>query len=59
MIKPQLQVTRYIKKTGMPPYMLAKWAGIPNGTFYNWLNGKGDLKLSQWVELEKIVRRAA
>ena len=58
-MKPQKQVAKYIEKTGLPPYKLALLAGIPNGTFYNWLNGKGDLKLSQWIELEKLITRAA
>jgi len=58
-MKPQDQVIDYMKKTGIPPYKLAQLVGIPNGTFYNWMAGKGDLKLKQWLELEKLIRRAA
>jgi len=58
-MKPQEQVSEYMRKTGIPPYKLAKLVGIPNGTFYNWLGGKGDLKLSQWLELQKLIKRAA
>jgi len=58
-MKYKRQVINYLTKTGLPPYKLALLAGIPNGTFYNWLRGKGDLKLSQWIELEKLIRKAA
>ena len=58
-MKPQTQVTRYLDKTGLPPYKPARLAGIPNGTFYNWLAGKGDLKLSQWLKLKKLISKAA
>ena len=58
-MKPKTQVANYLEKTGLPPYKLAILAGIPNGTFYNWLRGKGDLKLSQWIALEKLINKAA
>jgi len=53
------QTLDYIQKTGIPPYKVAKLVGIPQGTFYNWINGKGDLKLSQWLSLEKLINKAA
>jgi len=58
-MKHKSQVLKYLEKTGLPPYKLAQLARIPNGTFYNWLNGKGDLKLTQWIELEKLLSKAA
>ena len=51
------KVALYAKKTGIKIYQLADLAQMPRTSLYRWVKGNGDIKLSQWERLDKIINR--
>ena len=56
-MKKTTRVNRYLQKTGLKAYLLADMAKVPRTSLYRWLKGNGDLPLSQWDKIEKIINK--
>ena len=50
------QLTKFIRKTGIPIYKLADEVNIPRSTLYNFMSGKSEfLSMQQWDRLAKPI----